>query len=92
MSSSAQVGGSTPADSKEKKGFGKFLSRAKTVLRRGEGSSSSKRQSQVLSGSSAKPTAATTTTTTSKTETTKKPYVYLFSSSGRVFYCFATCG
>jgi hypothetical protein len=72
MSAPAPGGASTPVEGKEKKGFGRVLSRVKTVLKRGEGSSS-KRQSQVLSGT--KPTAATSTTaagTTSKTETTKK--------------------
>jgi hypothetical protein len=72
MSAPAPGGASTPVEGKEKKGFGRVLSRVKTVLKRGEGSSS-KRQSQVLSGP--KPTAAASTTaagTTSKTETTKK--------------------
>jgi HSP90 family molecular chaperone len=70
MNPPAQGGASTPAEGKEKKGFGKVLSRFKTVLRKGE-SSSSKRQSQILSGPK------TTTAAPSKTETTtpKKTYV-----------------
>lgn len=51
--SSSQAGPAVPKEEKEKKGLGKMLSRVKTVLKRGEGSSSSKRQSALLSGKSA---------------------------------------
>jgi hypothetical protein len=67
MSSPAQ--GGAPGPEKEKKGFGKVLSRVKTVLRRSEGSSS-KRQSQLLAGSKS-------TAEASKPEPAKPAYVQI---------------
>lgn len=64
MSSSAQPAASVPKEEKEKKGLGKMLSRVKTVLKRGEGSST-KRQSLL----------ASKTTPATQTETAKKRYV-----------------
>jgi hypothetical protein len=62
MSSPAQAGPSAPREEKEKKGFGKMISRVKTVLKRsGEGS---KRQSTIS-------TKAPKTTTAPKTEPAK---------------------
>lgn len=65
MSSQPQQPAPTaPKDSKEKKGFGRFISRAKTVLKRGEGSSSKRRS--VL---------ATRDDNAAKAEAAKKRYV-----------------
>lgn len=75
MSSPAQGGASTAGEPKEKKGIGKVLSRVKTVLRRGDGSSS-KRQSQAISAPKpAATTSAAAATTKTETTTPKKPYV-----------------
>ncbi|KAF7559406.1 hypothetical protein G7046_g4738 [Stylonectria norvegica] len=62
MSSPAQGGPSVPKPEKEKRGFGKVLSRVKTVLKRSDGSS--KRQSTILNP-------ATKTAPPPKTEATK---------------------
>lgn len=69
MSSSAQPAAAVPKEEKEKKGMSKMLSRVRTVLKRGEGSSSSsKRQSALLAS---KPTPA------AQPQAAKKVYVQL---------------
>lgn len=74
MSSSARPEASVPKGDKEKKGFGKVLSRVRTVLKRGE---SSKRQSVIAPTTAPSTTKPTTSTTAPKTESEalKKRYV-----------------
>ena len=72
MSSSAQAEASVPKEEKEKKGFGRVLSRVRTVLKREGSSSFSKRQSTV--GTSAPATTKPSTSTAEpKTEAVKTP-------------------
>jgi hypothetical protein len=58
MSSQQQEAPSAPKEQKEKKGLGKFLSRAKTVLKRGEGSSKRFSTMSAQAGAPSKPAEA----------------------------------
>lgn len=66
MSSPPQAGPSVPKEEKEKKGFGRVLSRVKTVLKREKSESSTKRLSTV---------STTKAAPASKSEPIKKRYV-----------------
>jgi hypothetical protein len=68
MSSQQQEAPSAPKEQKEKKGLGKFLSRAKTVLKRGEGSSKRFSTMSAQAGAPSKPAEAKSTPLTKAQE------------------------